>query len=57
MHIAISLPDKEVRAHLKFMRCEMAEDDYKLSFEFTDLSKADYDYLLGLCVNTQLSDI
>lgn len=55
MSIIIATPEREVKSHIKFVRCEAYEGDYKLSFEFTDLSERDYKLLSDLCVNKQLS--
>lgn len=54
--IVIFMPNKDLKAHLKFVRCEAYEENcYKLSFIFTDLSEKDYKMLSDLCVNKQLS--
>ena len=53
--ITILMPDGEIRSHLKFIRCEIFEDQFKLSFEFTDLTEKDYARLAELCVHKQLS--
>ena len=56
MSIVICMPDRDVKSHLKFIRCERYdENQYKLSFEFTDLSERDYEMLSNLCVTKQLS--
>lgn len=54
--IVIFMPERDLKSHLKFVRCEIHEDnEYKLSFEFTDLSDRDYKMLCDLCVNKQIS--
>lgn len=55
--ILIMLPDGDLKSHVKFIRCSIYEDVYKLSFEFTDLSERDYDRLQNLCVSKQMSEI
>lgn len=52
--IVIFAESRDIRSHLKFVRCELYENQYKLSFEFTDLSDGDYKYLSDLCLNNQL---
>ena len=54
MSIVICMPERDIKSHLKFIRCEIHEDSYKLSFEFTDLSERDYELLSNLCVTKQL---
>ena len=54
--IVIFLQDRDLKAHLKFVRCEAHEDDnYKLSFIFTDLGERDYKLLTDFCIKKQLS--
>ena len=53
--IVIFMPERDLKSHLKFVRCETYNDDYKLSFIFTDLSEKDYEMLSALCVNKQIS--
>jgi len=55
MSILIFLPDRDIRAHLQFVRCEIYGDEYKLAFEFTDLSDRDYETLFNLCLKEQLT--
>ena len=55
--IVIMIPGGDLKSHLKFMRCDVHEDNYKLSFEFTDLSERDYQRLNELCVNEQQKNI
>jgi len=56
MAIVICMPDRNIKSHLRFIRCERFEDNqYKLSFEFTDLSEKDYEILTNLCVTKQLT--
>ena len=52
--LVIMFPDGDLKSHLKFMRCEAFDNNYKLSFEFTDLSERDYDRLKKMCVNKQI---
>ena len=52
--LVIMFPDGDLKSHLKFMRCEAMDDNYKLSFEFTDLSERDYNRLQQMCVNKQI---
>lgn len=52
--IIICMPTGDLKAHLKFVRCEAWEDDYKMSFVFTDLTDKDYETLSKLCINKQL---
>lgn len=55
MSLVICMPDRNIKSHLKFIRCERFEDDqYKLSFEFTDLAEKDYETLQNICVTKQL---
>lgn len=55
MSIMICMPERNIKSHLKFIRCERFEDNqYKLSFEFTDLADKDYEVLQNLCVTKQL---
>lgn len=54
--IVIFLQGRDIKAHLKFVRCEAHEDDnYKLSFIFTDLEERDLKLLQDLCIKKQLS--
>lgn len=53
--IVIFMPERDLKTHLQFVRCESYGDDYKLSFIFTDLSERDFNALTELCVKTQLS--
>ena len=53
--ILIMIPERHIRSHLKFVRCEAYENSYKISFEFTDLSKTDFDFLSEMCVDAQLN--
>ncbi|MBR2430104.1 PilZ domain-containing protein [bacterium] len=53
--IVIFMPERDLKTHLQFVRCEAYEDDYKLSFTFTDLSERDFNMLSELCVNKQIS--
>lgn len=52
--IVIMMPDGDIKSHVKFMRCDALEDNYKLSFEYTDLSERDYQRLSEICVRKQL---
>lgn len=52
--LVIMFPDGDLKSHLKFMRCEAMDDNYKLSFEFTDLSDRDLKRLQDLCVSKQV---
>lgn len=52
--IVIFADSRDIRSHLRFIRCEIYENQYKLSFEFTDLSNNDYKYLSDLCLDSQL---
>lgn len=52
--LVIMFPDGDLKSHLKFMRCEALDDNYKLSFEFTDLSERDLKRLQDLCVSKQV---
>ena len=52
--IVIMLPDGDLKSHVKFVRCDVHNDDYRLSFEFTDLSARDIERLTELCVNKQV---
>ena len=55
MYIVIFLPGRDIKTHLKFIRCESFEGTkYKISFEYTDLSDSDYEMLSDLCVSKQL---
>ena len=54
--LVIFMPNKDLKTHLQFVRCEALEnDEYKLSFIFTDLSDSDFEMLSELCVKKQLS--
>ncbi len=54
--IVIFMPERDLKTHLRFVRCEAREDgDYKLSFIFTDLAERDFQMLSELCVNKQIS--
>lgn len=53
--LTIMMPDGDIKSHLKFIRCEIFEDQFKLSFEFTDLSEKDYSRLAEMCIQKQLS--
>ena len=54
--LVIFMPDRDLKTHLQFVRCEALEDgNYKLSFIFTDLPQKDFEMLSQLCVNKQLS--
>lgn len=52
--ILIMAPERHIRSHLKFVRCEAYDSAYKISFEFTDLSEADFTLLSEMCVDAQL---
>lgn len=53
--IVICMPERNLKAHIQFVRCEAyGEDEYKLSFFFVDLSDKDYKFLSDLCVQKQL---
>lgn len=52
--IVIFMPDKDLKAHLKFVRCELFEESYKLSFIFTDLTEKEYNLLSEFCITRQL---
>ena len=57
MSIIIFMEDRDIKSHLKFTRCECFEGSkYKLSFEYTDLSDRDYQYLSDLCLKNQLAE-
>lgn len=53
--LAIMMPDGEIRSNLEFARCEVFEDNYKLSFKFTDLSERDAEKLSKICIKEQLN--
>jgi len=56
MSIVICMTERNIKSHLKFIRCERFEESqYKLSFEFTDLAEKDYEILQNLCVTKQLT--
>ena len=53
--IVICLPDRDLKAYLKFVRCEAhGEDEYKLSFTFVDLNERNAEYLSDLCIQKQI---
>lgn len=52
--IVIYTPTKNIRSHLRFIRCELHGDEYKHSFEFTDIKEEDSKILAEYCVNKQL---
>ena len=54
--LVIFMPDRDLKTHLQFVRCEALENnEYKLSFIFTDLAEKDFEMLSELCVKKQLS--
>ena len=54
--LVIFMPDRDLKTHLQFVRCEALENnEYKLSFVFTDLNERDFQMLSELCVKKQLS--
>lgn len=54
--LVIFMPSRDLKTHLQFIRCEALEnDEYKLSFIFTDLQERDFEMLSDLCVKKQLS--
>ena len=54
--LVIFMPDRDLKTHLQFVRCEALENnEYKLSFIFTDLAERDFEMLSELCVKKQLS--
>ena len=53
--IVIMHEGHDIKAYLEFVRCEIFEDMYKLSFMFTDIDEQDRKRLLDLCVNNQLN--
>lgn len=55
--ILIFINSKNIKSHLKFLRCEAIEDAFRFVFEFTDLSDADYDFLKEFCIQEQLSAV
>ncbi len=52
--IIITTPERNIRSHLRFIRCEAYDENYKLSFEFTDLPPSDFQFLSELCVSKQV---
>ena len=51
--IVIMLPDGDLKSHVKFVRCDLFDDNYRLSFEFSDLPDREYQRLTQLCINKQ----
>lgn len=52
--ILIFIPGGDLKSHLEFVRCEVFDKNFKLSFKFTDLSDRDYERLQKICVDRQL---
>ena len=52
--IVIFMPDRELKAYLKFVRCDAFEDKYKLSFFFLEMRPNDLEMLEQYCITKQL---
>lgn len=52
--IVIFMPERELKAYLKFVRCDIFEDKYKLSFTFLEIKPNDYEMLEQYCIDKQL---
>ena len=55
--IVIFMPDRELKAYLKFVRCDAFEGKYKLSFTFLDIKPNDYEMLEQFCITKQLNSL
>lgn len=52
--IVIFMPDRELKAYLKFVRCDAFENKYKLSFIFLEIKPQDLEMLEQYCITKQL---